>query len=164
MSAELYSQLRALAGAYFRGQGAEHTLQPTALVNEAFLKLAASNTPVRERSHFLALAATAMRQILTDHARKKNADKRGGGLRRITLTGPALLADGEADVVGVLEIDALLSRLGAVSERQARIVEMRLFGGLTVTEVAEALDTSPRTVEREWRFARAWLRRHLAGD
>lgn len=159
---EVYDQLRALAGSYFRGRSDGHTLQPTALVNEAYLKLAKSGAEIRDRSHFFAIAATAMRQILTDHARKVRASKRGGELQRVTMTGQAIFEDQAAEqAYDLLALEDLITKLESVSERQAKVVELRLFGGMSCPEVAEALGASLRTVEREWRFARAWLKKHL---
>ncbi len=160
LTPRVYAELRALAGRYFRGRGA-HTLQPTALVNEVYLKLDRASTSAHDREHFFAIAARAMRQILTDHARRAHADKRGGDLQRVTLDGQVALDEATPRAIDLLELDAVLTRLAEASERQARIVELRFFAGLSVPEVALALDCSARTVEREWRFARAWLRRAL---
>jgi len=159
---EVYDQLRALAGSYFRNRPAGQTLQPTALVNEAYLKMAGVGTAPNDRSHFLAVAATAMRQILIDHARRKGADKRGAGQRPVTVTSSGPLLEGGEQPLDLLALDDLLEKLAAANATQAKIVELRFFGGLTVPEVAEALDTSVRTVERHWRFARAWLKQELA--
>lgn len=156
----VYEQLRALAGSYFRGKRADHTLQPTALVHEAYLRLAKVD-PERftERAHFLAVAATAMRQILTDHARRKMAKKRGGAEQaRVTLS--ALPGEAQAGV-DALDLDAALTRLSSLNPRQVTIVELRYFGGLTVPETAAALEVSVATIEKEWRRARAWLHGQL---
>jgi RNA polymerase sigma-70 factor (ECF subfamily) len=156
----VYAELRAIAGAYFREQRAEHTLQPTALVNEAFVRMIGSNTSALEsRAHFLALAAKAMRHILIDHARRKRADKRGGGLDRVTLSG-VLSSSGEQPY-DAIDLDEALEKLAGIDERQARVVELRFFAGLKVAEVASMLGVSDRTVELDWRMARAWLRREL---
>lgn len=160
----VYGQLRSLAGSYFRGKAASHTLQPTALVHEAFLRLVRQAGGWEDRNHFIAVAATAMRQILTDHARRRGADKRGGGQAHLSLA-DWLPADGaprgDAGAVDVLAMDTALQELARLSPRQLRIVELRCFGGLTVEEAAEVLSLSRATVEREWRLARAWLRKAL---
>ncbi len=163
----LYEELRALAGALFRGQG-PHTLQPTALVHEAWAKLAgaaARSEGARDRSHFMAVAASAMRQVLVDHARGKQAAKRGGGARRLSMDvlerlggGTDPVADGDA----VLAVHEGLERLARLSPRQAQVVELRTFAGMSVEETAAALGVSTRTVEVDWRLARAWLSRELA--
>jgi RNA polymerase sigma factor (TIGR02999 family) len=158
----VYDQLRALAGSYFRHQQSDHTLQATALVHEAFVKLI-DQTAIRinDRTHFMAVAARAMRQVLVDHARSRSAAKRGGAWHRVALEGVAA-QDGSAHRLDVLALDDALGRLAALDERQAQVVELRFFGGLSVDETAEALDVSPRTVELDWKMARAWLSRALA--
>jgi RNA polymerase sigma factor (TIGR02999 family) len=152
----VYRELRGLAGGIFRGQRSDQTLQPTALVHEAFLRLVEQErVSVVDRAHFRALAAQAMRQILTDHARRRRALKRGGDLRRSTLVEPPTPSDGPAlDLLVLDEVLALLERLDA---RQHRIVELRFFAGLEMEEIAVVLALSKSTVEREWRAARAWL-------
>jgi RNA polymerase sigma factor (TIGR02999 family) len=163
---QVYAELRRIAGSYFRGKPSSHTLQPTALVHEAFLRLVRNPEAIRDRSHFVSVAAVAMRQILTDHARKRAAEKRGGGRAQVTLSeelpaeGPG--ARGDADLVDVLALDAAITELAELRPRQARIVELRYFGGLTVEEVAETLELSRQTIEKEWRHARAWLHAKLA--
>lgn len=157
----VYGELRAMAGALLRGRQNGQTLQPTALVHEAWLKLgAAAGLEVADRAHFMAIAATAMRQILVDHARARNAAKRGGGARRLTLD-DLHATSGDSAPEDVLAIDDCLKRLEALDARQARVVEMRVFAGMTVPETAEALGVSTRTVELDWRMARAWLAREL---
>ncbi len=160
----VYRELRSLARRYFqRRPGA--TLQPTELVHEAFLRLsAAESAGFRDRGHFCAVAALAMRQILTDRARKRRAEKRGGGELPLTLTEPLAAGAGAEGpmVLDVLVLDDVLRRLEALDERQARVVELRVFGGLTVPEAAEVLGVSTRSVENDWRLARAWLSRELA--
>jgi RNA polymerase sigma factor (TIGR02999 family) len=155
----VYGELRALAASYFRGRAAQ-TLQPTALVHEAFLRLTRYDAgEVRDRSHFMAVAATAMRQILTDRARRRYAQKRGGAEReRVTLSG---LAAGEAPV-DLVALDDILTRLAALDERQARLVELRFYAGMTEDETAEVMGLSRRTVQNEWRKAKAWLAAELA--
>jgi len=163
---DAYAQLRLLAGRYFRHQSRDHTLQPTALVHEAFLKLNASASDGRweSREHFLAVAATAMRQILINHAHKRRALKRGAGVGRLTLgAGDGALAamDLTSDLIA---LDEARDRLSERDERKARVVEARFFGGMTVEEVATALGISVSTVESDWRLARAWLSTELGGD
>ena len=160
----VYDELRALAGHYFKKQRSDHTLQPTALVHEAYLKLVGPERPEwQSRAHFLAVAATAMRQILINHARDRKAAKRGGSDRhRITLD--RALAAVESDVVDMMDLDDSISRLAAMSERQARVVELRIFGGLTVEETAHVLGIGPTTIKSDWQFAKAWLKRELAAD
>lgn len=158
----LYPDLRAIAGRCFRGQPSDHTLQPTALVNEAWMRLsdaAGDAVADRDRSHFLALAATAMRQILVDHARRRRAAKRGGGDRPRPLLGDEAVERVARD--DLPEIDEALARLTELDPRMGRVVELRFFGGLTVPEVARILDVSVTTVETDWRMARAWLAREL---
>ena len=156
----VYDELRQLAGAFMSRESADHTLQPTALVHEAFLRIC-DRTGIHWKNpgHLRAVGARAMRRILVDHARARNAEKRGGGRRPVTLAGELVEAGGAAP--SVLELDDVLAKLAARSERQARIVELRFFGGMTILEVAETLGLSETTIEDEWRFARAWLNREL---
>ncbi len=157
----VYEQLRALAGSYFRGQPAGHTLQPTALVHEAFVRLTErTGVQWRDRAHFLAVAAVAMRGILADHARKRRALKRGGDRGRVALSRVETPAG--TDEVDILALDEALGRLAELSQRQAAIVEYRFFSGMTVEEVARVLGVSRSTVEEDWRMARAWLSAQLA--
>ena len=146
----VYSRLRAVAARYFSRHGSV-TLQPTALVHEAWLKVSDAN--VNDREHFCAVAARAMRQILVDRARSRNRLKRGGGWEQVTLSG---LGRGST-VIDILALDAALTALAESAPREARVVELRFFGGLTTDEVARSLDCSPSTVEKDWRRARAWL-------
>ncbi len=159
--AAVYQELRNLAGRFFRKEAKGITLQPTALVHEAYLKLVdQSAVDWRGRTHFFALAAQAMRRILVDHARRRGAAKRGGHQNRVLLEDdllPALEPDND-----VLAVDAALSKLAQVDPQQARLVELRFFGGLDVAEAAEALGISKRSAEREWTMVRAWLRRELS--
>lgn len=161
----VYGELRALAGSFFRGQSPSHTLQPTVLVHEAWMRLCGPRAvEVRDKAHFMAIAATAMRQILIDHARARNAVKRGGGAERLTIDAviePAARSSGVAPL-DLLALDDALARLDRVDPRQARVVELRVFAGLTVAEVAAVLDVSHRTVEQDWTMARAWLSRELS--
>lgn len=157
----VYDELRGLARGYMRRERDGHTLQPTALVHEAYGRLVDQQTPWENRSHFMAIAATAMRRVLLDYARKQQAAKRGGGLACVTLNEEVALGDDAQ--LDVLALDRALERLSEVDERAGRVVELRFFGGLNIEETAVALDVSPITVKRDWRFARAWLKRELAG-
>lgn len=159
----VYDQLRAIAGSYFAGQKPGHTLQPTALVHEAYLRLAGqAGVQWTGRAHFLAVAARAMRQILINHARSKGAAKRGGGWGKITLDESVVPAGpGQPAEIDLLALDEALGRLEHLSERQCRIIELRFFSGLTIEETAHVLGVSTTTVEDDWHHARAWLRREL---
>ncbi len=163
----VYDELRALAGSYFARRQAGHTLQPTALVHEAYLKLAGGEGQWQNRAHFMAVAAKAMRQILMNHARDKAAAKRGGGAAKITIVEAVTPATDESAAGRQLELIALdeaLTKLAAVSERQARITELRFFGGLTIAETAHVLGVGTTTVEDDWHMARAWLGRELQAE
>ena len=158
-----YDELRALAGALFRSQHAQHTLQPTAVLHEAFLKMfkPGSSSEWQDRAHFFAVAARAMRQVLVNHARDRSAQKRGGGLEggRVTMSDAADSAFGrETEVLAVHEA---LEDLQNLDERQARIAELRFFAGLTTAEVAEVLGISTRSVELDWKMAKDWLAQRL---
>jgi len=157
----VYDELRRLAAHYLRGERAGQTLQPTALVHEVYLRLL-KDRPDRwqNRAHFCAIAAHSMRQILIERARARDAQKRGGGAPRVTFDEslPVTAPDGEVDL---LALDAALDRLTALDADQARIVELRYFGGLTIEETADAMRISPATVKRHWALARAWLAREL---
>ena len=160
----VYDELRALAGSYLHAERPGHTLQPTALVHEAYLRLVdETSVDWNGRTHFFALAARAMRRILVDEARKRHSVKRGGDLKRITFSAEGTPA--EAQLVDVLALEEALTRLGALDERANRVVELRFFAGLRVEETAHVLGVSARTVEADWRMARAWLSRQLTkGD
>jgi RNA polymerase sigma-70 factor (ECF subfamily) len=165
---QVYDELRRLAANYLRQERPGQTLQATALVHEAFLRLSKEkNQPWKNRTHFLAIAALSMRQILVQRARARHAEKRGGkDAERITLD-ESVVADRSQEATGgvdVLELDAALEKLAALDPQQARIVELRYFGGLTVEEAAEALDISPATVKRHWTIARAWLKKELTPE
>ncbi|MBI5168667.1 MAG: sigma-70 family RNA polymerase sigma factor [Candidatus Eisenbacteria bacterium] len=163
MAEAVYDELRDLAAGYLRRERADHTFQPTALAHEAFLRLMGQRAlPREDRSHFLALAAQAMRRILTDHARRRNAAKRGSGALRVTLA--AVDAEAAAAEFDMGALDDALHKLAALDERRARVVDLRFFGGLTIEETAEALGVSPATVKTDWAFARAWLHRELADE
>lgn len=164
----VYDELRRLAGNYLRHERPGQTLQATALVHEAFVRLSKEKQqPWKNRTHFLAIAALSMRQILVQRARARDADKRGGGAERITLDESHFNEQGaprrsaEGDGMDVLALDAALDKLAALDPQQAKIVELRYFGGMTVEEAAESLDISPATVKRHWTLARAFLKREL---
>lgn len=161
----VYAELRRLAQRYLAG-GRGQTLQATDVVHEAYLRLVGSQRDDwRGKSHFFAAAAKAMRHLLVDHARRKGRDKRGGDRLRVTFDEVVLpLGRQGADVDQLLTLDAALGRLAERSERQARVVELRYFGGLKVGEVAEVLGVSRRSVEGDWTVAKAWLRRELAAE
>ena len=153
-------ELRRLAHRYMTGERTGHTLQTTALVNEAYLRLVDQQSVRWEnRAHFFGIAARLMRQILVDHARGRDAAKRGGG--QMLLSVSVLDRIGAREDVNLVELDEALRRLETVDEQKSRIVELRYFGGLTIEETAEALGVSPATVKRDWTMARAWLRREL---
>lgn len=159
----VYAELRALAGAFMRSQSPGHTLQPTALVNEAYLRLARSSPEaLRSRSHFLAVAAKAMRHILINHAVAKRTAKRGGGAARVPLE-CAMVVDEGLDQYEILAIHQALEALEAIDPRRAQVVEAKVFGGLTNAEISEILGVSSTTVESDWRTARAWLAVELEG-
>jgi RNA polymerase sigma-70 factor (ECF subfamily) len=155
----VYQELRRLAASYLRNQVQGHTLQPTALVHEAYLRLMGSDADWKDRAHFFNLAATIMRQILVDHARTKTAGKRGGGHAKVEFRDTLNYSDEKA--ADLVALDDALRSLAAVDERKARVIELRYFGGLNVEESAEALGVSIATVGRETRHAEAWLRREL---
>jgi RNA polymerase sigma-70 factor (ECF subfamily) len=158
-----YDELRQLAGGFLRRERPEHTLQPTALVHEAYIRLTEQRGVVwRSRGHFLAIAATMMRRILVNHAEAHRAAKRGGGVACVTLDTSALWAAEAAEpAIDVLALDEALTALAVLDARAARVVELRFFAGLTVEETAGALGISPATVKREWTVARTWLRREI---
>ena len=153
----VYDELRALAARYLQEERPSHTLQTTALVHEAYLKLIdQSRVKWKDRTHFFAVAATAMRRILVNHAKAKKRSKRGGDQEKISLDVAAAIYEERA--LDLVALDEALEQLAAMDQQQSRIVELRFFGGLTVDEVAEVLGISARTVHREWTTARAWLR------
>ncbi|HVL68641.1 MAG TPA: sigma-70 family RNA polymerase sigma factor [Vicinamibacterales bacterium] len=158
----VYQELRRLAASYLRRERAGQTLQPTALVNEAYLRLL-KDRPDRwqNRAHFCAIAAHSMRQILIERARARGAQKRGGARARVTLD-EALVAGGDRSI-DLVALDEALEKLARLDPEQARLVELRFFGGLTVEETADAMHISPATVKRHWTVARAWLARELEG-
>ena len=160
---EVYGELRRVAGRYVRRERA-HSVQATELVHEAYLRLAADK-PVawQNRAHFVAIAAIAMRRLLVDRARRRGAAKRGGAQVQVTLDDAMLGDEGATPLVDLIALDRALTRLAALDPHQARIVELRYFGGLSVEETAEAMAISPATVKRHWTVARAWLHRELEG-
>ncbi len=154
-------ELRRLAHRYMRHERADHTLQTTALVNEAFLRLVnRKNLQWQNRAHFFGIAAQLMRTILVDHARGHASAKRGGGARKLELDEELVVSQKKA--AEVIALDEALKQLALLDPRQSRIVELRFFGGLTVEEAAEVLHVSPVTIKREWSTAKAWLYRELA--
>jgi RNA polymerase sigma factor (TIGR02999 family) len=155
----VYHELRRLAAAYMRRERPGQSLQATALVHEAYLRLAGAGTPWTDRQHFLGIAARSMRQILVERARARGAQKRWGGMNRVTLTETIAAASHEEALLPAL--DEALSRLEAIDPEQAKIVELRYFAGLSIEETAAALALSPATVKRRWTMARAWLFREL---
>jgi RNA polymerase sigma-70 factor (ECF subfamily) len=158
----VYDELRALAGRYIHRERAGHSLQPSDLVHEAYLRLVdGSRVSWQGKTHFFAVSARQMRRVLVDHARARNAQRRGGGARRLALRDSITPSDRAP--LEVLALDEVLSRLEAVHSRQARIVELRFFGGLTIQETAFVLRVSVETVKNDWRMARAWLLRELQG-
>ncbi len=159
----IHAELRSMANDCLRREGPGHTLQPTALVNEAFLKLAGQqNADWKNRGHFLAIAATAMRRILVDHARAKKSQRRGGDRGREVLDSD--LNAYESQDIDLIALDAAMLKLAEIDPQKVRIVEMRFFAGLGVEETAQALDTSPSTIKREWRIARVWLKREIDSE
>lgn len=153
----LYSELRKLAGSYMRRERENHTLQPTALVHEAYMKLIdQKRVKWQNRSHFFGVAAQVMRRILTDHARKHKAEKRGGEAENASLEEDFTIVEGDV-TAEVLALDEALNRLAEIDSMKAKIVELRYFGGLSVEETAAVLDVSEITVKRHWRMAKAWL-------
>lgn len=159
----VYDDLRRVAASALRRERSDHTLQPTALVHEVYLRLAdAPDGQWQNRAHFLAIAARAMRRVLVDHARGHNAQKRGSGETPVPLDDVDVVAPMVGADVDLVALDEALGRLGRLDVRQARIVELRFFGGLTVEETAEVIDTSTRTVKREWQVARIWLKREMS--
>lgn len=162
---EVYAELRRLAGSYLRRERPDHTLQPTALVHEAYERLADQREKRWEgRSHFFAVGALAMRRVLVDHARSHGRQKRGGNWERVTADQAVpLLSDAPLSMEDVLALDRALNKLAQLDPRQAKVVELRYFGGLGAAETADVLGVSKRTVEGDWTHARAWLKRELSG-
>jgi len=156
----LYNELHRQAEVFMARERPGHTLQPTALVHEAYIRLSRESGQLwKDRAHFLAIAAIAMRRILVDHARARHTEKRGSGRELVTLH-ESLTAD-QTGSVDLLALDEALTKLSSQDPRQGRVVVLRFFGGLKVEETAKILDVSPKTVKRDWRHAKAWLRREL---
>jgi len=162
LAAMVYDELRSIARHYIDRERADHTLQPTALVHEAYIRLVdETRVSWQNRTQFLAVAAKVMRRVLVDYSRVHNAQKRGGGNLLVSGNNLQMAVAEEMDLVA---LDDALRDLASFDLRQSQVVELRFFGGLTVDETAEVLDVSPRTVVREWRLARAWLRREIFGE
>jgi RNA polymerase sigma factor (TIGR02999 family) len=161
----VYGELRSMAARYLRAERGDHTLQPTALVHEAYVRLVGQrDVDWQNRAHFFGVAAQIMRRLLVDHARTSRRRKRGGGDLKIPLEEAGELADGGVGGdVDLVALDDALERLAALSPKQSRIVELRYFGGLSIEETAEVLGVSTMTVKRGWAMARAWLHRELTG-
>lgn len=157
----VHDELRALAANYFRDQPKDHTLQPTALVHEAFLRLVDQRQGLKDRAHFFSVAALAMRQILTDCARRRQADKRGGGWQKVSLQADDTPIPA-GDEVDLEKLDAALFRLEALDGRKHRVIMLRFFSGMSVDDVAMVMGISRSTVEGDWRFAKAWLSKELS--
>jgi RNA polymerase sigma-70 factor, ECF subfamily len=159
----VYTELRRMAARYLRRERAGHTLQPTALVHEAYIRLIdQENKDWRNRAHFLAIAAHMMRRVLVDHARSRNYQKRGGGAARVALDEAFVFAAERSDEI--VALDDAMNALAAVDQRKCQVVEMRFFGGLSVEETAEVLGVSQTTIMRDWSMARAWLYRAMSGE
>ena len=158
----VYEELRALAGYYMQGERLDHTLQPTALVHEAFVRLSGKDARWNDRAHFCRVAARAMRRILVNHARDHGRQKRGGGARKLGLTDiDTITSTPDIDLVA---LDDALDKFAAIDTRKVQIAQLRYFGGFSIDETAEILDISPAQVKREWVLARAWLMRELSGE
>jgi len=156
----VYEELHRLAGRYMRREGHDHTLQTSALINEAYLRLVDQKSiRWQNRAHFFGVAARLMRQILVDHARSRSRAKRGGGVRMVSLAGQSVI---EKEIEELIALDNALKDLAEMDPRKSQIVEMKFFGGLTTEEVAAVLKVTTRTVEREWRKAKAWLNRAIS--
>lgn len=158
---QVYQDLRRMAAAQLGSERSGHTLQPTALVHETYLRLLGQRSELQNRSHFLALAARMMRRILVTYAEQRGAQKRGGGLERVAFNEALEVIEQQA--ANAADVHEALARLEELDPRQAQIAELRFFGGLSVEETAEVLGISPATVKREWKVARIWLRREMAG-
>ena len=155
----VYAELHRLARGYMRRERPDHTLQATALINEAYLRLAREEADWNSREHFIGVAANVMRRVLVDYARAHKAEQRGGGLKRVEMQDDLAISPDRLDEIASL--DDTLKRLEIKNARQARIVELRYFGGLSVEEIASLLKMSPRSVKRDWALARVWLFREL---
>jgi len=159
----VHEELRRLAHHYMRGEGLGHTMQTSALVNEAYLRLVDQTNPHwQNRAHFFAISAQLMRQILVDYARKRRSRKRGGDVRQVSLDEEMIVSEERA--ANVVALDDALKSLAEIDPRKSQIVELRFFGGLSIEETAEVLAVSPGTVMRDWTLAKAWLLREITGD
>ena len=157
----VYDELHRLARSYFRRERGEHTLQPTALVHEAYIRLVDQRAPLANRGHFMAVAATQMRRVLLDYARKHHAARRGGDDQRVLMEDTMLIS--EQQPVDIIQLNSALEKLAALDPRQTQLVELRFFAGLSLEETAEAMGVSPATVKRSWGSARAFLHREMTG-
>jgi len=155
----VYAELHRLARSYMRRERPDHTLQATALINEAYLKLVGEDVDWNSREHFIGLAAHVMRRVLVDYARTRNAEQRGGGLKRVEMQDDLAISPEQLDQVE--ELDEALKKLEKENPRQARVVELRYFGGLSVEQIGAMLQIAPRSVKRDWALARIWLFREL---
>jgi RNA polymerase sigma factor (TIGR02999 family) len=160
----IYQELRRQAARSLRRERRDHTLPPTAVVHETYLRLVGERAPWVDRAHFFGVASRVMRQVLVDHARRRGAAKRGGSWTRVSLEGMGTAASTPAGEVDVILLDQALAELAQLDAEKARVVELRFFGGLKLEETAETLGVSASTVTREWRMARAWLRRWIAAS
>jgi RNA polymerase sigma factor (TIGR02999 family) len=160
----VYDELRRMAEGNMRRERAGHTLQPTALVNEAYLRLVPNASGWEDRRHFFGAAAEAMRRILVDYARQRLANKRGGEYERVTLTESGASVPAAEEGLDVLQIDAALDELRNESERLADLVKLRFFAGMSIEDAAQALTISPATAKRDWAFARAWLYKRISAE
>ena len=159
----IHAELYRIAGGFMRRERVDHTLQTSALVNEAYLQLIdAQQVEWQNRAHFFALSASLMRRVLVDFARERQARKRGGSLEQVSLDEAMAMELGSRE--DIVAVDEALTALAVVDERKSKVVELRFFGGLTEAEIAEALQVSPETVRRDWRLAKAWLLKFLSGE
>jgi RNA polymerase sigma-70 factor (ECF subfamily) len=156
----VYTELHRLAASYMRRERQDHTLQPTALINEAYLRLAGDDIDWQNREHFIGVAAHVMRRVLVDYARSHKAEMRGGGLRRVDLDEGVAISEERSEEV--LSLDEALNRLMELNPRQAKVVELRYFGGLSVEQIGSILGIAPRSVKRDWALARIWLFKQLS--
>jgi RNA polymerase sigma factor (TIGR02999 family) len=157
----VYDELHRLARSYFRRERGEHTMQPTALVHEAYIRMVDQRAPLENRGHFMAVAATQMRRVLLDYARKHRAARRGGDDQKVLLEDTMVIC--EQRPVDMILLDVALEKLAVLDARQAQLVELRFFAGLSVEETAEVMGVSPATVKRSWSSARAFLHREITG-
>ncbi len=155
----VYAELHRLARSYMRGERPDHTLQATALINEAYLRLVGEEVDWNSRAHFIGVAANVMRRVLVDYARTRNAEQRGGGLQRVEMQDDLAISPDKLDEVE--RLDEALKKLEEENPRQARVVELRYFGGLSVEQIGALLEIAPRSVKRDWALARIWLFREL---